>query len=300
MMQRIVLAIGLVVLVLGTGAMLASGVSGSQVIEQIERSYALADGQEITVRGQNGLIRYDYWDGDEVVVRASKVSYAGVLSGWISKRVTVEFSQDSRGVQVVQTGPIGWLFAGNVGVHFDVKVPRNWEGKVVLHTSNGEITARGLRGEAQLRTSNGTISVEEQSGKLDAVTSNGRIELKSVSGVVQAETSNGPIRVNGAHLTQSGRLRTSNGPIELRAKLDAGANYEVRTSNGRVTVVLVEPDVDVELRTSNGDIDLNNTDVAVRELSRNRIAGRIGQGSAQLVVRTSNGNVSLSAVEAAR
>lgn len=299
MTQRIVLVIGLVVLVIGAGAMLAGGISGSQVIEQIEHSYALSDGQEITVRGRNGLISYEHWDGDQVVVRASKVGHTGLIPGlsrWISDRIRVEFAQDSRGVRAVQTGPIGWLLSGNIAVHFDVKVPRNWEGKVVLHTSNARISARGLRGEAQLRTSNGAIIVEDQSGRLDVTTSNGRIELTRVNGVVQADTSNGPIRVYSGTLHASGRLRTSNGPIEVRAKLESGADYEVRTSNGRVTVTLVEPDVDVEIGTSNGDIDLN-ADVTVREMGRNRFAGRIGQGSARLVVRTSNGDVTLSAVE---
>lgn len=300
MTQRIVLVIGLVVLIVGTVAMLAGGIRGAQVIEEMERSFVVAPGQELFVQSQNGVITYEEWEGGELVIRATKESVAGLfpgLSRWFSDRVQVDISQTSRGVRAAQLSPMGWLFSGNVRVHMHVQAPKDWEGKISLLTSNGRISAKGLRGEAQLRTSNGAIVVEEQSGKLEASTSNGRIDLHQVDGAVQADTSNGPIRVYGGNLAQTGRFRTSNGTIELRAKLEQGANYEVRTSNGRVALTLVEPDVDVEIRTSNGDIDLN-AEVAVREVGRNRLSGRIGQGSAYLNVRTSNGDVSLAAVNA--
>jgi len=184
----------------------------------------------------------------------------------------------------------GWA---NLRLSFRVLVPRDWEGDISLYTSNGRITARDLRGDARLRTSNGSVVVERQAGSLAVKTSNGRIELRDVDGVVTAETSNGAIVVDGARLARAGRLRTSNGPVELRARLDEGASYEVRTSNGAVRLALIEPDVSLNLTTSNGQIALE-TEVSVAEVGRNRLVGRIGQGAAQLSARTSNGDITVS------
>src|SRR5690606_16757604 len=166
----------------------------------------------------------------------------------------------------------GWA---NLRLSFRVLVPRDWEGDISLYTSNGSVV------------------VERQAGSLAVKTSNGRIELRDVDGVVTAETSNGAIVVDGARLARAGRLRTSNGPVELRARLDEGASYEVRTSNGAVRLALIEPDVSLNLTTSNGQIALE-TEVSVAEVGRNRLVGRIGQGAAQLSARTSNGDITVS------
>lgn len=296
-MRIAVLALGIAVIVLGIAGLITGGVAGGQMVEEVERSFLLLPGQEIVVESRNGGISFEAWDGAEVVIQAVK-EVRGLIpyfSKWAAERSAVEISQASGGVRAVHRFDWGWFTFGNIVVHFHVRVPRGWEGDVLLHTSNGRITARDLHGDARLRTSNGAIAVERQSGVLTAKTSNGRIELKEVNGVVDAETSNGAVVVDGATLTQSGRLRTSNGSVSLRARLEGGASYEVRTSNGAVRLALVEPDVQVDLRTTNGEIELE-TEVFVTEVGRARLAGRVGDGSARLSVRTSNGDITLSAL----
>ena len=295
-MRVAVLALGVAVIVLAIAAMLGGQDAVGQAVEEIERSFQLAPGQEIVVENRNGGISYEAWDGDEVVIRAVK-QVRGLIpyfSKWAAERVGIEINQVSSGVRAVHRFDLAWFTLATVVVHFDVRVPRGWEGDVSLRTSNGRVVARDLHGDARLRTSNGAIVVERQSGSLAAKTSNGRIELKEVSGVVEAETSNGAVIVDGATLTQTGRLRTSNGAVSLRARLERGASYEVRTSNGRVTLALAEPDVQLDLQTSNGEIELQ-TEVLVTEVGRTRLAGRIGDGAARLSARTSNGDITVSA-----
>lgn len=293
-MRLVVLLLGLLVLALGFAGLLSVDLSGPQVIEEIERSFQLEPGKALYVQGENGEITYENWDGDEVVVRASK-SFSGIWRGAgerLAGRVTVEISEDSSGVRAVQKGRFGFFF-GYSKVTYHILVPAEWWGRVTLNTSNGSIRAEGIRGEAELRTSNGRITVEDQRGSLKARTSNGRIELAAVDGSVEAETSNGQIRIDGGRLESAGRLRTSNGDVHLFAKLEKDASYTVRTSNGDVTLVLVEPDATVDLATSNGRINLQ-TPVTTTRLGRSELAGRIGDGSARLEVRTSNGSISLS------
>jgi len=301
--RLLVLALGIVVIVSGVAGLIWGEVAGGQLLEEIERSFHLAPGQEIVVQSGNGPITYEAWDGDQVVIRAVKETsrLAPSLARWVSDRSVVEIEQVARGVRAVHRSQFrwGWFAVGNVSVSFVVRVPRGWEGDVTLQTSNGRISAYDLHGVAELRTLNGPIIVERQSGSLRVKTSNGPIQMKQLDGVVDAETSNGAIIVDGAALAQSGRLRTSNGAVELRAELVADASYEVRTSNGEVRLYLVEPDVQLDLTTSNGEIELG-TEVVVTEVSRSRLSGRIGQGTARLVARTSNGDVTISAVSRGR
>lgn len=291
--RLLVLVLGLLVLALGFGALLSTGFSGPRVVEEIERSFRLEPGRTLYVQGENGQIFFENWDGSEVVVHATKSSpqVLGSIARWFARQVTVEITEDGSGVRAVQRGHSG--FFGQVHVTYRILVPRDWSGKVTLRTSNGSILAEGIRGEADLHTSNGRISIEGQSGTLKARTSNGRVELAGVDGVVEAETSNGAIRVDGGRLKGAGRFRTSNGEVHFFAKLEQGASYTVRTSNGDVTLVLAEPDVAIDLATTNGSINLR-ADVTASRLGRNELAGRIGNGSARLEVRTSNGSITLS------
>ena len=296
MTRREVLALGLVVLALGTAALVIGGLGGGRTIEVIERSFLIQPGQEIFVQSRNGAVTYEYWEGDRVFIRASKESAFSLfpgLSRWINDWVKVEFTETANGVRAVHSSLLGWFLFGNVEVEFHVLAPESWHGSISLQTSNGRITAKDLHGEARQDVQRRDLR-RETVGRLEVKTSNGRIELSQVNGVVQAETSNGPVRIDGGTLAQNGRIRTSNGPIDSRAKLDADATYELRTSNGRVNLVLHDPDVRIDLRTSNGDIDLD-TEVSVSEFGRSRLVGRIGEGRSQLNVRTSNGDITLAA-----
>lgn len=294
-MRIAVLALGILVIIVVGGGLLFGDASSSVPVEEFERSFVVADGQKVTVQSRNGPITYEVWDGSTVVIQATKEPWGrGVpfLTDWFARRIHVTFEQSAQGVRAAETG-WGRFFFNPIRLRFVVLAPSQWDGDVELKTSNGRITASDLRGEATLKTSNGEITVERQAGRLNVNSSNGRITLKEIDGIVDAHTSNGPIRVEGARLLGTGRFRTSNGTIDLEAALVDDASYEVRTSNGRVGVVLVDADVTVNMRTSNGRIDLG-TELIASQLDRNRLSGRIGAGTASLEVRTSNGNISLS------
>src|SRR5690606_18737899 len=212
-----------------------------------------------------------------------------------ARRIQVEMTRESEGIRAVVSAPpgsIGW----NAGVAFVVRVPEGWAGQVRLETSNGAITAEDLNGDAALRTSNGVISVQDQKGVLSARTSNGRLELRRIDAVLQAETSNGSIRIEDGVLRGSGRVQTSNGSINLHGELFPEAAYNVHTSNGSITLTLVDPDVALELRTSNSSIHLN-TEVVASVADGRRLVGRIGSGAARLVATTSNGRIILGTAE---
>ncbi len=273
-----------------------AALSGGLFIPRVsseQRLFVLDPGDSLRVEGHNGTITIETWQGDEVVIEVNKEARALFkgLADWI-ERESIDWIHDDNGLQVVSRG-VWWRLLGGLSVHFHVLVPEDWSGTVLMHTTNGPITARNLRADAELRTSNGAITVRGHSGRLILKSSNGRIEMSDVDGVVEAETSNGPIHVRNSVLHDWGRIRTSNGQIQLEAELVHDARYEVRTSNGRVNVTLINPDVSLDLSTSNGTINLN-AEVTATQFARNRLVGKIGSGTARLDVHTSNGSISLS------
>lgn len=275
-MRVLVLILGLVVLVLGIVGVIFGGISGAKLTEEITRTFYVEAGKELKIQSLNGRITFEEWDEEEVKIEAVKQvrGLAGLFSGDVKDRVTIQFTETERGVEASANRRLGSLFMGNITVQFNVLVPRGWTGDISLVTSNGP------------------IYVSDVGGNLNIRTSNGRIELSNVDGVVQARTSNGSIRAEGTNLTGTGQLRTSNGSISLNGRLDPRASYDLTTSNGPVSIALAEPNVSVDLTTSNGRIDLR-TEVTVSRHDRRHLVGRIGEGTATLNVRTSNGSISL-------
>lgn len=283
---------GIVLVIIGVIAAISGGLFVPRVASE-QRLFALESGERLQIEGRNGKITIEAWQGDEVVVEVTKEARALFkgLADWLTEHESIDWIRDDNGLQVVSRGT-WWGFLGGLSVHFHVLVPEDWFGSVSMHTSNGSITARNLRADAELRTSNGAITVRDHSGSLLLRSSNGRIEISDVDGAVEAETSNGPINVRNSVLRASGRFRTSNGPIQIEAELIGDARYDVRTSNGRVNLTLINPDVTLDLATSNGAINLS-AEVTATQLARNRLIGKIGNGTARLDVRTSNGSISL-------
>lgn len=295
----IVLVVGLIVLVFGVLTVLGSGLPGARVSDQFVESFAMEPGEMLRVTSSNGAISYEPWDGEEVVIEATRTKsrFMADLMERIWGETTVVFNRTAGMVEAVVERPSrGWLSDGT-SVRFHVKVPVDWHGMIELRTSNGRITADEIHGDVTVRTSNGAITINGHTGTLQARTSNGSIRLTDVHGEVAARTSNGPVTLMNGTLTDSGYIRTSNGAVQLQARLESGASYDVDTSNGAVTVTLIEPDARLDLRTSNGGINLH-TEIRTSTLERNRVVGTIGDGAARLNVRTSNGAVTLSAISA--
>lgn len=291
--RTFVLILGLVVLVVGGAGLVASSLPGVARPESESWSFSLEPGKLLRVTGQNGEIVYQTWEGDTVVVEATRRG----ATGWAERfwpQTDVIFTQNDRGVDVAVANVVRLWFLQTARINFVVKVPEGWHGNVTLTTFNGSISASQIHGTVTLQTSNGTVTVVGHEGSLTVRSSNGRVRLADIHGSVDARTSNGAVSLIGGSLRGAGRLRTSNGPVELNAHLEEGAEYEIITSNGAVTLRLIDPDVALNLRTSNGGISLQ-TDVTASSVGRNSLVGTIGAGAARLDVQTSNGSITVAA-----
>ena len=296
-MRVFVLFVGLSVLVAGTLALVGLAIPGVTVSDTFVESFVMEPGQSLRVSGVNGRVTYETWDGEEVVIQATRLTprFASSLADRIWGKAVVNFTRTDAGVAAVVEAPGRSSIGGNVRFRFDVKAPRGWHGDIELTTSNGPIVASDIHGHVSLRTSNGSITVSGHTGTLQARTSNGPLRLTDVHGTVEARTSNGPLSFLNGTLTESGLLRTSNGAVEMLARLEPGAVYDVQTSNGAVTLTLIDADAALDLSTSNGSINLQ-TPLTASSIDRRRVVGTVGDGSATLNVRTSNGSITLATV----
>lgn len=145
--------------------------------------------------------------------------------------------------------------------------------RLELGTTNGSIRSIGVGTGGVLKTSNGRLALERAMGAYTLNTNNGHVELSGVSG--------------------SFGVSTSNGNVEFEGSLDPGTQNVLSTSNGHITASIgPEANVLIDAETGSGQIgtafSLND-----ERTSATRTVGMLGDGGAELFLRTSNGNISV-------
>ena len=219
--------------------------------------------QWLRIKGINGDIRADAGPGDQVEVTANK-------SGPDAAEVKIELVQESDGVTICAVYPSGsWgdenRCSGGHGWHsntrniharvdFTVHLPRNL--LFDAQTVQGDIDAQHLGRRAILSSVNGSVRV-------------------STSEWAQATSVNGSItaRFGSAEWSDSLKLATVNGTIDLEVPADFSAEISFSSVNGRF-----ETDFPLTVQGS---------------LGGRHVSGTIGSGGRSLKLDTVNGSVSL-------
>ncbi len=123
-------------------------------------------------------------------------------------------------------------------------------------------------------------------------TKTGGIELTGVEGTGILGTSNGDVVVQGAKGAFD--VETSNGSIDFNGEMLSGGKNRLRTSNGSVTVTLEgEPSLKLDASTSNGSVTSDLPVLTTSTGDANHLVGVIGNGDAELFIKTSNGSVTV-------
>jgi hypothetical protein len=174
-------------------------------------------GRAIEVDGrQNGSIRVQGWDGNEVKVTARL--QANAESDADAQALLKDIRITSDGRRVSAEGPnadrgyrSGW------SASYVVMVPRRFD--------------------LSLDAYNGSLGVDGVTGKLDLSTHNGSVTLTDVGGDVHARTQNGSLNVQLAGTSWSGDgldAVTQNGSVRLAVPASYAATLETGTVNGRI------------------------------------------------------------------
>lgn len=174
-------------------------------------------GRSIEIDGrQNGSIRVQGWDGNDVKVTArlqanaesdadAQALLTGIRITSDGRRVSAEGPNSDRGYRS------GW------SASYVVMVPRRFD--------------------LSLDAYNGSLGVEGVTGRLDLSTHNGSVTLADVGGDVHARTQNGSLNVQLAGTSWNGEgldAVTRNGSVRLAVPASYAATLETGTVNGRI------------------------------------------------------------------
>ena len=147
-------------------------------------------------------------------------------------------------------------------------------GPLDAHTTSGELVVRLAQDSLALGTVSGDIRVDSAPRGIVATTTSGSIETRSAAGVVRLSTSSGDVNVR--LVAPLSRVEISSSSGDIAARLAEGLGCEV------------------ELRTSNGTLD-TSVPLEVMNMTRHHVAGRVRGGTTPVVLRSSSGDIILTA-----
>jgi hypothetical protein len=241
---------------------------GPQVKEEFHWSGRLPAEKTLEIKGINGRIVAEPAPGSDIVIDATKTGRRQKPSD-----VKIEVVEHAQGLTVCAVyptpfgsspnecapGPKGGRMSvrnNDVSVAFRVKVPAGV--RLVARTVNGGVDASGLTADVSAYTVNGSVALRTK-------------------GHAQAETVNGSIRAG------LGQAQWSGQPLHFE------------TVNGSITVELpATTSTAIDAQTVNGRIHSDFTLAQTTKVSRNKLAGVIGNGGRSLELETVNGSITLS------
>jgi DUF4097 and DUF4098 domain-containing protein YvlB len=287
-MKSLPIALALVVMTAGAAA------------EDVKK-IAPADARgEVEIVNLAGAVEVSGWDRAEVQVDADLGSSVERL----------EFRRDGQRTYVKVILPKG---RGSSGASdLIVKIPR--DSSLSVNTVSADQRIVGVRGGQRLQAVSGGIDTEIGPGELEVKTVSGNILArgKGGGGSVRATTISGDIQlddvgreldlntVSGDMVVRSdrlerGRIKTTNGDLELTTTLGEEARLDAEAINGDLNFTLRgRVDAEFDIETFNGDID----NCFGPEPSRSREHGpgnelrfTEGAGKARVRIKTLNGGV---------
>jgi Toastrack DUF4097 len=230
---------------------------GGKATDEWVRSYDLQPGGRLDIINVNGQIDASSSPGTKVEVRAIREARAGSEEASREMLQKAEMREEVSANRVTIQAPRapegGGFGRRQISIKYDVRIPAGLN--VLLKTQNGEVKLENIHGL-----------------RIEASSTNGGITGRGLSGAVEASTVNGGIQMDLENVTGDTRMVTVNGGVRLSVAPGVNADLEATVVNGGVSV--------------QDGLSLSND-----EHSRQRVAGRIGNGGPRLVVQTTNGGV---------
>ena len=221
-------------------------------------------------------------------------NYGGGIEAWADLVVTVP-----AGRTVAVRLAVGEVTIANVNgdllvdVHAADVTAERTTGTLNIDTGSGDITVRQAEGEVTLDTGSGEISATGVRGRtlaLDTGSGNVTVAQADVTDL-NIDTGSGDVDATGVR-ARTVMVDTGSGNVALGLLTDVD-NVEIDTGSGDVTVTVPAGlGAALEIDTSSGEIDLGFA-IEVRQLDRDHVVGRIGDGAGRMRLDTSSGDVRL-------
>jgi DUF4097 and DUF4098 domain-containing protein YvlB len=195
---------------------------------------------------------------------------------------------------------------------YEVTVPAGT--RVLMRSTSGDLSARGVKGEVEARSVSGDVEVEDAgpvtfesvsgdvtgrrlAGPVRSKSVSGDIELDGVTGDVDAETTSGDVILASAR-TKFVRAESVSGEITYNGTIDPSGRYEFHSHSGDIDLTLPEGvGAQLGVETFSGEID---TAFPLQLGASQRDGGRprrfeftLGKGGARITAETFSGNINL-------
>jgi hypothetical protein len=270
------------------------------------KTFKVAGVPQIELDTFDGAIEIHSWDKAEVEVEVEKRA----MEQSLIDQIKVEATQQGDKIVLKVTGPARTNFGGvTIGVNISptarlrVVVPRasnlvarsgdgsiraeSLDGKIVLNTADGSVTASQMAGDLQIRSGDGSIRIDKVTGKLDLETDDGSIGFEGKPSVLRLKTGDGSVRAQidpDTVMSDNWDLTTGDGSITLNLPSAFNAELDAETSDGAVrsSHPLLEEESS-ERRSGEGSDE--------RRERRRVLRTKMGEGGKLLRVRTGDGTI---------
>jgi DUF4097 and DUF4098 domain-containing protein YvlB len=261
-----------------TALMLGSFLSGLAVprarADEWSKTYTLTGNPDLRVDTTDANIRVSTWDQKTIQVRVTSTRYKIGDDG-----LKVEEHQTGDTVQIEVRFPhrgltINWNNSMKNPAEIEIQMPR--EGRIDLHTGDGEIELGSFKGVVQLRSGDGSQDVN------------------GLDGTLHATTGDGHIHVNGRF--DELELKTGDGNVEARASAGSAlaTSWKLESGDGAVTLKVPETlAADVDLHTGDGHIDLEMPITTSGKMRDSEVHGQLNGGGKLLTIHTGDGSIRL-------
>jgi hypothetical protein len=262
--------IAITVIILGLSGCIFFEEPGPEVIEYFEEEYNANENTTINAQTINGGIEIISWDGESVLVNATKKSRYGTDD---LKNIKIKVTENNNQISIVIQLPDS---AGHRSVDLDIKVPYNVSvGKI--SSTNGGIEISEVKGNADVSTTNGGVVVKDTDGYVKVVTNNGGIVIENTTGIDHVTSTNGGIVVEIFDIMDDVVIQTTNGGVTAFINQELNANIDVTAVNS--------------------DISVEDLEISTIESSYNYLRGTLGEGGDKITISSTNGDINIHKLE---
>jgi len=199
-------------------------------------------------------------------------------------------------------------------VQYDLTVPVGT--RVLMHSTAGDLHARGTHGEVEARSVSGDVVVDDivHGATLESVSGNvqargiaGDVRARSVSGDVDVDAVTGDITLStvsghgyatAAH-SRVVRMETVSGTLSYGGTFDATGTYDFRAHSANIRLEMpADVGALLSIDTFNGDIETDfpltiQPNPGDRSPPRHHVETTLGRGGAHVTISTFSGDIEL-------
>lgn len=249
--------------------------------------FSVGEHGNLTLNNQSGHVMVRGGDSGTITVQASGSPEDGLPFRHTQDGdyITVDADEDTDLTVAVPRGCVVRVHAADG----DVQI-LGTEAAVRVESSDGHVTVTDAAELCDIRSSDGDVRILGMAGECRVTSTDGHVNVQGIDGSLSVSVDDGDILVTGAHLS-SCDLEARDGHINLQTPFLAGERYRIHAHDGDVMLgVAPESDATIYLHSDDGDLRCDLPAQVLRTGKREWI-GRIGDGSAQVDVRTSGGHI---------